>query len=81
MMRDFPRYPTLAELNAPYFARWTAMRDVLARGWRRRGRRRDLLLAAIAHSLDLGTWHSLVRSQGLGHDDAIRLLVGLVRGA
>jgi AcrR family transcriptional regulator len=81
VMADFPRVPALAALNAPYFAKWTTMRDVLARGWQRRGRRRRLLLAALEHALDLHTWHSLVRGRGLSDEDAIELLVGLVRAA
>ena len=79
IVRDFPRVPTLAALNAPYFAKWAEMRDVLARGWRRRGRRRRALVAAIVHSLDLSTWESLVRRQRLSDADAIELLVRLVR--
>jgi AcrR family transcriptional regulator len=79
IVRDFPRVPTLAALNAPYFAKWDEMRDVLARGWGRRGRRRRALLAAIGHSLDLSTWESLVRRQRLTEADAIELLVRLVR--
>lgn len=81
IVRDFPRVPTLAALNAPYFAKWEEMRDVLARGWKRRGRRRQALLAAIAHSLDLSTWESLVRRQGLSDADAVELLMGMVRCA
>jgi AcrR family transcriptional regulator len=81
IVRDLPRVPTLAALNAPYLARWAHMRDALAQGWGRRGRRRQALLAAIAHSLDLSTWESLVRRQELSEEDAIALLARLVRGA
>jgi AcrR family transcriptional regulator len=81
IVRDFPHVPTLAALNAPYFAKWEEMRNVLARGWKRRGRRRQALLAAIAHGLDLSTWESLVRRQGLADADAIELLLGMVRCA
>ena len=81
IVRDFSRVPKLAALNAPYFHRWEDMRDVLARGWSRRGRRRRALLAAIAHSLELSTWESLVRGQALPAADAVDLLVGLVRCA
>jgi hypothetical protein len=81
VVRDFPRVPTLAALNAPYLARWDEMRDVLARGWQRRGRRRQALLAAIAHSLDLSTWESLVRRRDLSEEDAVELLTRLVRCA
>ena len=38
IVRDFPHVPTLAALNAPHLAKWEEMRDVLARGWNRRGR-------------------------------------------
>jgi AcrR family transcriptional regulator len=79
ILRDLNRVPALATLNAPYLAQWQEMRDVLARGWNRRGRRRRDLLAAIAHSLELQTWESLVRRQGLPDRDAVELLVRLVR--
>jgi AcrR family transcriptional regulator len=81
IVQDFPRVPTLAALNAPYFAKWVEMRDVLARGWKRRGLRRKALLAAIAHSLEVSTWESLVRRQGMSDADAVELLVGMVRCA
>ena len=81
IVQDFPHVPALAALNAPHLAKWNEMRDVLARGWNRRGRSRQALLAALAHSLDLSTWESLVCRQGLSEADAITLLVGLVRAA
>jgi AcrR family transcriptional regulator len=79
IVRDFSSVPALAALNAPHFAKWDEMRDVLARGWNRRGLRRQALLAAIAHSLELSTWESLVRRQGLPDADAVELLLGMVR--
>ena len=81
IVQDFQHVPTLAALNAPHLAQWDEMRDVLARGWNKRGRSRQALLAALAHSLDLSTWESLVRRQGLPEADAIALLVGMVRAA
>ena len=81
IVQDFARVPTLAALNAPHLAKWDEMRDVLARGWNRRGARRQALLAAIAHSLDLSTWASLVRRQGLPDADAVELLMCFVRCA
>jgi hypothetical protein len=44
-----------------------------------RGRRRELLLAAIAHALDFGTWQSLVRQQGLDDEGSIEVMVEMVR--
>jgi AcrR family transcriptional regulator len=79
LVRDFEHVPTLAALNAPYFAKWREMRDILAVGWRKRGRRRRLLFAALEHALALTTWHSLVRERKLSDHDALDLLVGLVR--
>jgi AcrR family transcriptional regulator len=79
IIQDYPLVPLLAELNAPQFEQWTRMRDALAQPWRRRGRRRRLLLAAIEHALDLKTWQSLVRERGLSDQEAIDLLAGLVR--
>jgi AcrR family transcriptional regulator len=79
IVRDLPRVPVLARLNEPFFAIWITYRDVLARGWKRRGRRRRLLLAVIEHALDLKTWQSLVRERGLSDVEAIGLLVGLIR--
>jgi hypothetical protein len=79
IVRDLRRVPVLAKLNEPFFAIWTTYRDVLARGWKRRGGRRRLLLAAIEHALDLKTWQSLVRERGLSDVEAIGLLVGLVK--
>lgn len=81
IVRDFPHVPTLAALNAPYLASWGEMRAVLARGWKTRGRRRRALIAAIGHSLDVSTWESLVRRQGLSEADAVELLMRLVRCA
>ena len=75
LLRDFPRIPTLATLNRPYFAKWDEMRDVLAAGWGRRGRRRRLLVAALDHALDLKTWQSLVRERELSEAEAVELLV------
>jgi AcrR family transcriptional regulator len=81
VVRDFPRVPALAALNVPYFAKWDEMRDVLARGWKRRGNRRQSLLGAIAHSLDLSTWESFIRRHAVSDAQAVELLVGLVRCA
>lgn len=78
-VRDMPLKPILFEILAPFFEHWERMRDVLAVGWRVRGKRRELLLAAIGHALDFGTWRSLVRQQGLDDERAIELMVCTVR--
>ncbi len=81
VLRDRQVHPLTRELSEPYFRHWETMRDVLAAGWKVRGRRRELLLAAIGHALDFGTWRSLVRQQGLHDEQAIDLMVCAVRCA
>lgn len=58
-----------------------AMTDVLVEGWGVRGRRRGVVRAAIAHATSVTTWQSLVAQQGLTEQEAVALLVGLVRAA
>ena len=81
LVRDAPQMPVLAELLAPYDQYLAAVRGVLAAGWGARGRRRELLLAAVGHALDFATWRSLVRGRGLEEEMAVELMVRLVRGA
>jgi AcrR family transcriptional regulator len=81
ILRDLPHVPELAALNAPHLARWERMRDVLARGWDRRGARGRAVRAAIGLSLELTTWEALVGRQGLRREEAVELLVRMVRSA
>src|SRR2546422_10052262 len=50
---------------APYHAHWERAADVLAAGWRLRGRRRAFLRAAIGLALGFDSWRTLVREQHL----------------
>lgn len=79
LIRDAPVKPVLMEVAEPYFQHWERMRDILAAGWGARGRRRKLLLAAIAHALDFQTWRSLVRQQGLDDEQAVEIMALMVR--
>jgi AcrR family transcriptional regulator len=54
------------------------MGSVLIKGWGVRGRRRDVLLAVIAHALSVNTWQSLVGQQGLTDEEAVRVLISMV---
>jgi hypothetical protein len=38
-----------------------------------------LLLAALGHALDFQTWRSLVREQGLNDEQAVEVMMGMVR--
>jgi AcrR family transcriptional regulator len=61
----------------PYHAYWAHATDVLAAGWKVRGRRRALLRAGIALALSFDTWRALTREQGLSDDRAVELAVRL----
>jgi AcrR family transcriptional regulator len=58
-----------------------AMNGVLMEGWPARGRRREVLRAAIAHATSITTWQSLVEQQGLSDEEAISVLIGMVNAA
>jgi AcrR family transcriptional regulator len=79
VQRDLPTMPALAEVMAevPHFYR--AMRDLLAVGWTASRERHPLVLAAIGHALDFETWRSLARRQGLTDEEAVEVMVRLVR--
>jgi len=79
VLRDTPLDPVLQENNIFFFRHWEAMRDTIADAFEAGGARREALLAAIALALDLQTWRTLVRQQGLDDDRAIELMVGTVR--
>lgn len=57
----------------------TAMVQVLARGWRSRGKARTRVLAALGLAMGFHTWRSLVHS-GLDSEGAVELMVGVVAG-
>jgi AcrR family transcriptional regulator len=79
VLRDMPLDPVLQENNVLIFRHWEAMRDTIADAFEASGERHEALLAAIALALDLQTWRTLVRQQGLDDDRAIEVLVGMVR--
>ena len=79
VLRDTPLDPVLQENNVFLFRHWEAMRATIADAFEASGARREALLAAIALALDLQTWRTLVRQQGLDDDRAIGLMVGTVR--
>jgi AcrR family transcriptional regulator len=54
---------------------------VLLEAWGARGRRRKLLAAGINHAAAVTTWQSLVQQQGLADEEAVDLLVAMVRAA
>jgi AcrR family transcriptional regulator len=79
VVRDTPLDPVLQENNMFLFRHWEAMRDTIADAFEASGERHKGLLAAIALALDLQTWRTLVRQQGLDDDRAVELMVEMVR--
>lgn len=79
VLRDTPLDPVLQENNVFLFRHWEAMRDAIADAFEASGGRHEALLAAVALALDLQTWRTLVRQQGLDDDRAAELMVGMVR--
>jgi AcrR family transcriptional regulator len=79
VIRDAPVHPLTREMAEPYFQLWERMQYVLVTGWGVEDERLALLLAALGHALDFQTWRSLARQQGLDDEQAIELMVGMVR--
>ena len=80
-LRDLPVKPVLLEIGAPYLQLFERMRYVLATGWGVEDERLALLLAALGHALDFQSWRSLVRQQALDDEQAVELMVKMVRCA
>jgi AcrR family transcriptional regulator len=72
--RDSGVHSTTAELVARREQALLSLRDGLAAGWSRR----KTVRAAIGHALELETWHSLVRRQGLTRKQAVDAMLRFV---
>ena len=79
VLRDTPLDPVLQENNVFLFRHWEAMGVTVAEAFEASGERGEALVAAIALALDLETWRTLVRQQGLDDDRAVEVMVGMVR--
>ena len=69
------------EIMTPIVAHWERMTETLAGGWESPGGPTQPLLGAIGLSLDFQTWRTMTRQQGLSDEQAIELMVGMVRCA
>ena len=78
LLRDLPDSPVLREVAEPFVQYWEAVRAVLDRGWKARGRQRTLVRAAVGHAIEFDTWRSLVRREGLDDAGAVEVMVRLV---
>ena len=70
-----------AEIMEPIFLHWERMKQSLATGWGAPEESSRLLLSAIGLALDFQTWRAMVRTQDLSDEQAIELMVGMVRCA
>jgi AcrR family transcriptional regulator len=68
-----------AEIMGPIFAHWERMRETLAAGWGSADAYPRLRLGAIGLALDFQAWRAMARTQGLSDEQAIELMVGMVR--
>jgi AcrR family transcriptional regulator len=81
LLRDEPLVPVVRRRLRDFYGFLGFVQDDLAAGRRLRGRRAQVVRAAIGHALAFTTWRSLTREQGLGGDDAVELMSRLVEDA
>jgi AcrR family transcriptional regulator len=55
--------------------------EILTVGWPIRGRRRQVLAAALHHAIDFHTWHSLAADRRIHRTEAVELVTALVAAA
>ena len=78
--RDAQANPNVRKVLEPRVKHQERMRGALAAGWEERdGQRHKLLCGALWVALEFQTWHTLVRQQGFDDDEAIELMVSMVR--
>jgi AcrR family transcriptional regulator len=78
--RDAQANPNVRKVLEPRVKHQESMRDALAAGWEQGdGQRHKLLYGALWMTLEFQTWHTLVRQQGFDDDEAIELMVSMVR--
>lgn len=79
--RDLTLVPAMRTAAEAFGRFYGVAAEALMRGRPERGARRRRTGAAIGHALAFDTWRSLVRAQGLGPDEAVELMAGLVAAA
>jgi AcrR family transcriptional regulator len=81
VLRDAQLLPALAGVLQGAAAHQAAVAEQLLEGRGLRGRRRARARAAIALALSFASWRTLVRDQGLSHDEAVELAARAVEAA
>src|SRR5262245_29079619 len=77
VLRDAELVELASEAIAPLHAYLDQAADILTTGRHARGRRRQLLRAALRHALAFSTWRSLA-TNGITRPDAVKLITALV---
>ena len=81
LLRDEPIVPAVQRRLRDFHGYLDSIQDGLAAGRGLRGRRAQLVRAAIGHALEFPTWRSLTHEQGLSNDDAVELMSRLIEDA
>ncbi len=79
--REWEVNANVREIMKPMIEHWERMKETLAAGWEVNSSHPQPLLGAIGVALDFETWHTLLRKQGLTDEQALDLMVGMVRSA
>ena len=81
LLRDEPLVPGIQRRLRDFYDYLRFIQDGLASGRGLRGRRAQLVHAALGHALAFATWRSLTQDQGLRDDEAVDLMSRLVEDA
>jgi hypothetical protein len=81
LLRDASISPAVAEAIAMMRAAFAAIVELLLVGWVSDPDRVHLVRATLAHGVSFETWHSLCVTNELDDDDAVELVIGMVRAA
>jgi AcrR family transcriptional regulator len=68
-----------AEVMGPILSHWDRMKETIASGWGPSEGIPRVLLGAVGVALDFQAWRAMVRTQGMSDEQAIELMVGMVR--
>src|SRR5215210_2417442 len=80
VLRDAELVESARDAMVPLHSYLDEAAEILTAGRPARGRRRELLGAALRHALAFPTWHSLT-TNGIGRSEAARLVTALVEAA
>jgi AcrR family transcriptional regulator len=81
VLRDVELVEALGPTVAPMRDYLAEAVEILAVGWRVRGRRRRVLAAALRHALDFHVWRSLTADASISRAEAVELVGALVDAA